>query len=204
MPTLTGRWAYPLLFLLVAAESAGVPVPGEAAVITAGVLSGTGRLWLPYVIGVAALAAIVGDNVGYVLGRKGARRLLTRGRKREQVLQRGEAFFERHGGKAIFLGRWVMGVRVVIAWTAGASDYPWGRFFLWNAAGAICWAASIATLAHVLGAAAKRDLGIAGFSLLGLVLLGAAVYGAVWLWRRRVAGNVHSGGRPSGEQPPDA
>lgn len=187
MPSLTGRWAYLLLFALVAAESAGVPIPGEAALITAGILSGTGRLELQYVIAVAAVAAIVGDNIGYVLGRKGARRLLARGRKREQLLERGEAFFRRHGGKAIFLGRWVTGVRVVIAWAAGASDYPWWRFFLWNAAGAICWSASIATLAHVLGAAAKRDLTLAGLILLGLVLLGAAVYAGVWLWKRRTA-----------------
>jgi undecaprenyl-diphosphatase len=185
VPSLTGRWAYLILFALVAAESAGVPIPGEAALITAGILSGTGRLELPYVIAVAAAAAIVGDNVGYVLGRKGARRLLARGPKREQLLQRGEAFFHRHGGKAIFFGRWITGVRVVIAWSAGTSDYPWGRFFLWNAAGAICWAASIATLAHLLGAAAKRDLGLAGLILLGLVLLGAAVYGGIWLWRLR-------------------
>ena len=53
-------------------------------------------------------------------------------------MPQAERFFERHGGKAIFLGRWVTGVRVVIAWAAGASDYPWWRFFLWNAAGAIC------------------------------------------------------------------
>ena len=185
MPSLTGRWAYLLLFALVAAESAGVPIPGEAALITAGILSGTGHLELPYVIAIGAAAAIVGDNVGYVLGRKGARRLLARGRKREQLLARGEAFFRRYGGKAIFLGRWVTGVRVVIAWSAGTSDYPWGRFFLWNAAGAICWSASIATLAHVLGAAAKRDLTLAGLILLGLVLLGAAAYGGWWLWRRR-------------------
>ena len=190
MPSLTGRWAYLILFALVAAESAGVPIPGEAALITAGILSGTGRLELPYVIAVAAAAAIVGDNIGYVLGRKGARRLLARGPKREQLLERGEAFFHRYGGKAIFFGRWVTGVRVVIAWSAGTSDYPWGRFFLWNAAGAICWSASIASLAHVLGAAAKRDLGIAGVSLLGIVLLGAAGYGLVW-WRRR-AGRANS------------
>jgi membrane-associated protein len=190
MPSLSGNWAYPLLFLLVAAESAGVPVPGEAALITAGVLSGTGRLDLPYVIGIAALAAIVGDNLGYLFGRKGARKLLARGPKRERLLQRGEAFFARYGGKAVFLGRWVTGVRVVIAWSAGTSRYPWGRFFLWNAAGAICWAASIGGLAHVLGAAAKRDLGLAGLILLGLVLLGCAVYGGVWWWRRRRAASV--------------
>jgi undecaprenyl-diphosphatase len=187
VPSLTGRWAYPLLFLLVGAESAGVPLPGETSLIAAGVLSGTGRLYLPHVIGVAALGAIVGDNLGYLFGRKGARRLLARGAKREELLGRGEAFFARHGGKAIFFGRWVTGVRVVIAWTAGTSNYPWGRFFLWNAAGAICWATTIAVAAHLLGAAAKRDLGVAGLILLGLALLGAAVYGGVWLWRRRHA-----------------
>jgi membrane protein DedA with SNARE-associated domain len=183
--SLTGPVAYPVLFALVGAESAGVPLPGETSVIAAGVLVSQGHLDLPLVIAVAAAGAIVGDNVGYVLGRSGLRRLFVRGEKRERLLQRGEAFFDRYGGGAVFIGRWVTGVRVVIAWVAGASRYPWPRFFAWNALGGICWAASIASAAYLLGAAAKRDLTLAGFLLLGLVLVAVGAFLGFRLWQRR-------------------
>jgi membrane protein YqaA with SNARE-associated domain len=97
--------------LLVGIESAGVPVPGETSLIAAAVVASQGQLSLPLVIAVAAGAAILGDNVGYVSGRRGSRWLLTRvgrwERSRGRLLNRGEAFFERHGPKAVFLGRWV-------------------------------------------------------------------------------------------------
>ena len=195
--SLTGSLAYPLLFLLVAAESSGVPVPGETAVITAGVLASQGKLSLWAVIVVASAAAIIGDNIGYVLGRKGVRRLLVRGEKREELLRRAEAFFARHGGKAIFFGRFITGVRVVIAWAAGTSRYPWKHFVVWNAAGGVCWAAAVATTAYLLGEAAKRDITLAGLLLLGLVLIGAAVYGALWYRRRRAAARDAAGTSPS-------
>jgi membrane protein DedA with SNARE-associated domain len=98
------------------------------------------------------------------------------------VVERGERFFERHGGKAVFLGRWVTGVRLVIAWLAGANRYPWPRFLAWNAAGGICWAVSIGLLAFVAGDAAARVLSWAGLGAAALVLLAVL---AVWAWRRR-------------------
>ena len=99
------RIAYVLLALLIGGESAGIPLPGETALITGSILASQGKLWLPLVIAVAAAAAIVGDNIGYELGRHGARRLLSRpGRfeeRRQAFLERGEAFFARHGGKTV-------------------------------------------------------------------------------------------------------
>src|SRR6202453_2104722 len=103
---------YPLLFVLVMSESAGVPIPGETALITAAVLASGGKLHIELVIPIAAAGAIVGDNIGYLIGRQGGRWLLERpGRfqsQRLQALQDGEAFFERHGPKAVFLGRFVL------------------------------------------------------------------------------------------------
>src|SRR4051812_19978094 len=103
-------FGYGLLFLLVGRESAGVPLPGETALLTAAVLAAQGRLSLPLVIATAAAAAIIGDNVGYLIGRSGVRRLLTRPgrfeRRGTRLLERGEVFFARNGGKAVFLGRW--------------------------------------------------------------------------------------------------
>src|ERR1700680_1131607 len=94
-------FGYPLLFLLVMSESSGVPVPGETALITAAVLASRGKLQIELVIGLAAGAAIVGDNIGSLIGRKGGRWLLERPgfmhQQRLRVLEVGEPFFEAHG-----------------------------------------------------------------------------------------------------------
>jgi undecaprenyl-diphosphatase len=172
-------FGYGLLFLLVGTESAGVPLPGETALLTAAVLAAQGHLSLPLVIAFAAAAAIIGDNVGYVIGRGAVRPLLTRsGRfqgRRARLLADGEAFFARHGAKAVFLGRWVTGVRVVVAWLAGADRMPWPRFAFWNLLGGVAWASSIALLAYWIGSASSSILGALG--LVGLIVAFGAVLG---------------------------
>jgi membrane protein DedA with SNARE-associated domain len=182
------RLAYAVLALLVGGESAGVPLPGETALITASILASQGKLSLPLVIAVAAAAAIVGDNIGYELGRLGARRVLSRpGRfeeRRQEFLRRGEAFFERHGSKTVFLGRWLPFLRVTAAWLAGANRMPWPRFFAWNAAGGISWAISVGVFAYLAGEVAVRILHDAGYVVLGLVALGLVGL-AVWCVFRR-------------------
>jgi membrane protein YqaA with SNARE-associated domain len=119
---------YPVLFLLVMAESGGIPLPGETALITAAIVASQGKLQIELVIAIAALAAITGDNAGYLISRKAERRLLERpglfeGRRR-QVLEIGEPFFARHGPKAVFFGRWILGLRP--GWPARARC-PGGR-----------------------------------------------------------------------------
>jgi membrane protein DedA with SNARE-associated domain len=183
------RIAYALLALLVGGESAGIPLPGETALITGSILASQGKLWLPLVIAVAAAAAIVGDNIGYELGRHGARRLLSRpGRfedRRQAFLARGEAFFERHGGKTVFLGRWLPFLRVTAAWLAGANHMPWPRFFAWNALGGISWAISVGVFAYLAGEIAVRILHDAGYVVLALAALGLVGL-AVWYVFRRL------------------
>src|SRR5436309_14238565 len=99
---------YPLLFAIVTGESSGVPLPGETALITGAVLASRGKLQIELVIALAAAGAIVGDNIGYLIGRRGGRWLLQRPgsfqRQRREVLVAGEPFFERHGPKAVFMG----------------------------------------------------------------------------------------------------
>jgi membrane protein DedA with SNARE-associated domain len=183
------RVAYVLLALLVGGESAGIPLPGETALITASILASQGKLWLPLVIAVAAATAIVGDNIGYELGRHGARRILARpGRleeRRQAFLERGEAFFERHGGKTVFLGRWLPFLRITAAWLAGANRMPWPRFFAWNALGGISWAISVGVFAYLAGAVAVRILHDAGYVVLALVALGLVGL-AVWYVFRKL------------------
>lgn len=159
-------------------------LPGETALIAAAVLSARGRLDLPVVIAVAAAGAIVGDNVGYLAGRRGVRRLL---RRRRRLAEQAERFYGRYGPPAVFLARWITGLRVVGAWVAGASAMPWRRFLLWNALGGIAWAASVGVLGYALGRAVGRVLGAVGVGLaIVAVVIGLAVVG----WRRRRANSA--------------
>ena len=153
-------WGYPILFLLVMAESGGVPLPGETALIVGAVLASQGKLQIELVIALAALAAIVGDNIGYLIGRKGGRWLLERPgpfyRQRRAVLEMGEPFFERHGPKAVFFGRFILGLRTWASWLAGATRMRWRTFLLWNALGGICWATAIGLIAYFLGSVREQ------------------------------------------------
>lgn len=170
---------YPALFLLVMAESGGVPVPGETALIAAAVVSSQGKLEIEVVVAVAALAAIVGDNAGYLIARNAGRSLLERPgpfeRRRRQVLEAGDPFFERHGRPAVFFGRWILGLRTWASWLAGASHMPWRSFAIWNAAGGISWATTIGLLAYFVGNTATSAITAFGlFGLLAVVFAGAS------------------------------
>jgi membrane protein DedA with SNARE-associated domain len=182
-----------LLFAVVAAESMGVPLPGETAIIAAAVMATPQhhQFSIVWVIVVAAAAAIIGDNIGYWLGRVGGRRLLERWgpleRYSKKALPPAERFFAKHGGKAVFLGRFVSVLRVTAAWLAGITDMTWWRFFLWNAAGGIVWATAVGTVAYYAGKAAADAIGhygaYAGAAIVVVVVLGVV---GVRLWRRRV------------------
>ena len=176
-----------VVFLIVAAESSGVPVPGETARIAAAVLASQGLFSIAAVIAVAAVAAIVGDNVGYWLGRKLGRGFLQRyapvRRFSERVIPPAERFFRRHGGKTIFLARWVSGLRIAGAWMAGFAQMPWWRFFLWNASGGIAWAIVVGVVAYYAGRAAADAIGRYGL-IGGGVAVVVAVVVAVTLRRR--------------------
>src|SRR5271170_5807162 len=162
---------YPLLFILVMSESAGVPIPGETALITAAVLASGGKLKIELVIPIAAVAAIVGDNIGYQIGRHGGRWLLERPGR-----------FQRQRPKAVFFGRFILGLRVWASWLAGVTHMRWRSFFLWNALGGICWATGIGLLAYFLGHSAGKA--IEAFGIYGLVAVVLAIVSTFILHRR--------------------
>ncbi|HEY7421784.1 MAG TPA: DedA family protein [Gaiellaceae bacterium] len=180
-------YGYLVVFLLVMIESIGVPVPGETALIGAALYAGsTGKLEIWAVIAVAIAGAIIGDNIGYSLGRYGGAKLLLRyGHKirlHEGRLKIGIWLFRRHGGKVVFWGRFVSILRTWAAFLAGANHMEWPRFLVFNAAGAIVWATVYGVVYYVFGDAIER-LSTAidvTFGVVGLVLVIAFV-----VWTRR-------------------
>ena len=175
---------YSVVFALIAVETMGIPVPGETALIAAGLLAHDGQLEIGVLIVIAATAAIIGDNVGFALGRHFGRRVFEMPgvfyAQRLAALAAGEPFFEKHGPKAVFLGRWVAGLRIASAWLAGMNKMAWGRFLFWNALGGICWATSIALGAYYAGHAFDEIVGVGG--IVAAALVTGAVAGLL-AWR---------------------
>jgi membrane protein DedA with SNARE-associated domain len=171
-------YGYPVLFLGVLLENAGVPVPGETAVLIAAFLAspaGGSRFHLVWVILVTVAAAVIGDNIGYWLGRRIVRSRLERGRSflflTPERIHRAEGYFTRHGAVTIFVARFITGLRVVAAPAAGCAGMHWPRFFFANAAGAACWASAVGLLGYFFGRSWKvlhHWLGWGAWILLGI------------------------------------
>src|SRR3989441_11957587 len=149
---LVASYGYVVLFFLVGVESLGIPLPGETALITAAAWAALGHLSISAVIATAVLAAIIGDNGGYWIGREGGIALVRRyGRVlhlNESHLARAHSFFERHGPKTVFVGRFIALLRTWAAVLAGAARMPYGTFMIYNALGAVCWAVIVGTLGY--------------------------------------------------------
>jgi len=190
-----GHWSYVLIFLGATLESAafvGLLVPGESLVIFSGFLAAQGLLDLGDLIVVVAAGAILGDSIGYELGRRLGRPWLLRyghwvGLRTEQ-LERVDGFFTRHGGTTVFFGRFLGFLRALAPFVAGSSRMPYRQFLPYNVLGGLLWALSCVALGYVCGAswqAAERWIGRVSTILGGTLLLMIAL---TWLRRRRPAG----------------
>ena len=180
---LLSQYGYLIIFLGVAAESTGVPLPGETILISAGILVQRGGLDLTGAIAFGVLGAVVGDQIGYLAGRFGGRSFVLRwGRYlfiTSERLERAEAFFARHGGKAVFLARFFSGLRVFGALVAGISRMRWRTFLVYNALGGAVWATGAVLVGYFLGS----SLGVVGLwtgrasiLLAALALMALALY----------------------------
>lgn len=184
-------YGYPVLFVGVLLENAGVPVPGETAVLLAGYLAspaGGSRLHVAGVIAVTLIAAVLGDNLGFWLGREWARPRLQSGRRflflTPRTLELAEGYFHRYGLWTIFFARFISGLRVVGALAAGTAGMSWGRFLMANSAGAFAWALAMTLLGYFFGHSWEllhHWLGRGGMVLLGAV---AVLVGLPYLLRR--------------------
>ncbi|HEX5851163.1 MAG TPA: VTT domain-containing protein [Rubrobacter sp.] len=185
------QYGYILVLFGVMVESMGVPLPGETILICAGILAQRGHLGLGYVILLGVIGAVVGDQLGYWIGREGGRPFILRyGRYvfiTPQRLGRAESFFARHGGGAVFMARFFSGLRVFSALVAGMSRMRWSRFFLYNALGGIVWATVVVLAGYFLGTSLKvveRWTGQASVLLLALAVLAVLMYLAYrWVLR---------------------
>jgi undecaprenyl-diphosphatase len=152
---LVASYGYVVLFFLVGLESLGLPLPGETALVTAAAFAALGHLSIYGVVATAVAAAVIGDNGGYWIGRTGGIALVRRyGRflhLNEAHLERARHFFARHGPPTVFIGRFIALLRTWTAVLAGAARMPYGRFMLYNALGAMCWAGVVGALGYVFG-----------------------------------------------------
>lgn len=149
------KYGYAAVGGLIALEDFGIPAPGEAILIAAAVYAGAGHLNI-FIVGIVAVAAaIVGDNIGYLIGRFGGRRLIHRwGRYiliTPERFHTAERFFLRHGGKIVVIARFVEGLRQVNGIVAGTTGMPWRRFLMFNAIGAVLWVGLWGSVAYFAG-----------------------------------------------------
>jgi membrane-associated protein len=181
-----GYWAVAVSLLL---ENAGIPVPGETILILASAASfGSQHLELHWIIVIGTVAATIGDNIGYWIGRKGGRILLERWKKffhiKDSAIRSGEALLEKHGAFAIFIARFIAGARIFAGPLAGVLNMDWRRFALANFLGALVWVSVIATIGHLFGSQLDRLLALMERAN-WIILIAVVVVGLYFWWRKR-------------------
>jgi membrane protein DedA with SNARE-associated domain len=181
-------YGYGLVALAAALEGMGIPVPGETVLVLAAIYAGvTGQLSIVYIVLAAAGGAIVGDNVGYWIGRELGRRILLRGGRRflltERRIRLGQYLFARHGGKVVYFARFFTVLRTLGAFLAGCNRMSWGRFVIFNGAGGMTWALAFGIAAYLLGDGIHQVLGPLGIA--SLVLVACVAAAALVVLRRR-------------------
>ena len=185
-----GQWGYLVIFIGAMLESAaflGLLVPGESLVLVTGFLAAQGVLDLDVLIMIVAIGAALGDSIGYEMGRWMGRPALMRYGRHVGLtnagVEKADAFFARHGSKAVFLGRFVGFARAIVPFLAGSSKMPYRQFLPYNVFGAALWSSAVVLLGYFLGASwhtAERWIGRASTILGGIFLFFLLL---VWLYR---------------------
>jgi membrane protein DedA with SNARE-associated domain len=190
---------------IIGLESMGVPSPGETALLLAAVLASEGKLQIWLVIVIAVGSAMLGDNIAYGLGRWLGRDVLeAKGPLydyRIKLIRVGDRFFDKHGSRTVFIGRWITVVRSIVAWLAGINEMPFWEFFVYNFLGAATWATAYGLAGYYGGDAAVKvfkDVGLGAAIAIGVALV--AVYG-IYKWREHHTGE--SDGGASGTERPN-
>lgn len=205
----SGPLVYLLVFLVPALEASlfvGFVLPGETAVLLGGVLASRRQVSLTGVLAVAIAGAIIGDSIGYVVGRRfGAPLRWSRlgdivGERRWQA---AEDFLRRRGGPSVFLGRWTALLRALVPAAAGMAKLPYRTFAIWNVAGGVLWATAIVLAGYAAGDAYKRlerYLGRGALALLAVIVIGLVVRHFVARRRHAAKTDTHSAREPRPDQ----
>lgn len=188
---LIGAWGYLGVFICVFVGNLGVPVPEESVVLAAGFLAGQGILDIKLVYAVVVLSAIAGDSSGYLIGRTGGQRLIERLSRSFRFIRRRydgfKTFFDAHGTKAVFMARFITGLRFMAGPMAGAAGMRFSQFLRWNVMGALAWCSIMVAGGYLVGSGLSRIIPLAQVTgrwvVVGiiLVLLGIVIF---W-WRER-------------------
>ena len=173
---LISSYGYVAVFLVVGIESLGIPLPGETALIAAGIVAGKSHSPSPFAIwGVGAAGAIIGDNIGFLIGDKGGYRLVRRyghNIRLDQVkLKVGRYAFDRHGVSVVFFGRFVSVLRTYAAFLAGTNKMRWRKFLPANVAGGIVWSGAFTWASYEAGATLQRLSGTLDWILGGVAIV---------------------------------
>jgi membrane protein DedA with SNARE-associated domain len=182
IPTGVAILAYLVVGLVIGVESMGVPLPGETTLVAAALLASQHHLKIEFVILAAAAGAIIGDSIGYFVGRKAGRRLFERLGKRfhhfsEDRIVRAEKYFHKYGVWTVFFGRFVALLRIFAGPMAGMLRMPYPRFLAANAAGGIAWSATIGIVAYKIGDNADKIFGrVSLWALVGIAVVVVALY----------------------------
>jgi len=178
-----GYWTVPAVLLL---ENAGVPVPGETVLLFATFLAyDEGELRLPYLILLGIAACTAGDNLGYLIGRRGGRRLIERYQhifRIRRTIRRGERLFERHGHVAIFFARFIFGMRIIAGPLAGVLRMQWRQFVIFNFLGATVWVTTISLVGYFFGS--QWDTLVRVMGRVNLVIAIVVLVVLVFVWHR--------------------
>ncbi len=205
------NWGYLAVGGLLLIEDFGIPVPGETVLIAASVYAGAGRLNVVAVGVIALAAAVIGDNIGYLIGRHGGQRLISRFGRYVLLtparVAKAEAFFTRHGGKIVAVARFIDGLRQANGIIAGLTGMPWRRFLAFNVLGAALWVATWVALGDLAGAhigtiySAITNGGLYVLAAVGVVIVALI---ARHLLRRRRDGRPESESRPGPAGQPES
>jgi membrane protein DedA with SNARE-associated domain len=189
-----GHWGYLIVFVIVLLECqalVGLFMPGESLVVMSGFLAGRGVFHLDVLIATIAVAAIIGDSIGFELGRNLGRGWLLHYGKwfgvRESTLKKTESYFERHGGKSVFFSHFLHLLRAFMPFIAGAGRMRYWQFLVPNAIGCLLWATVFTLLGYFFGEnwdLLEKWIGRAG-AVLGGVLLVIVAFGWSWGWTVR-------------------
>lgn len=191
---------YPAVALFVMIESSGIPFPGETMLLLASFYAASdSQLKIPIIIACATFGAIIGDNIGYYVGRTGGKAIVNRyGRYiflKPERLERAEQFFSRHGDKTVFFGRFIAVLRAWAAFLAGVNQMKWRTFFIYNAAGGILWATIYGLLGYYAGrifhdnfAKVEQLASLITWGIGGIIAIGAIIAIFIFYTKRRKRG----------------